>query len=227
MRWNIIFVWQVRKWLILRFELLDLLRSVSVVSLFPWRFVGSVLIVAWGAVHVVTSRSALVLFLSAPSPNVGLEILSHSCHITLSIYICLLLEKNFKKNKQKPRSESTYKMKENIYTYIYTYMNKIGKKKKSKYGGVQGQERVQESWTWIWLETEWQGGAERLHWWACCCWSYYMEYQPLFWHRHRRYYSQENPQNSSKKHTPFSSLSNFIFVSPLNEIFSSTKQYIS
>lgn len=94
----------------IRFELLDLLRSVSVVTFFPGRVVvGGVLIIAGTSIHVVASRSALVLFLSASSPYVRLQILTHPCHM---IYICLL---------PKPTSQ-THKNKQ---THIHTHEKKI------------------------------------------------------------------------------------------------------
>lgn len=139
MRRNIIFVWQVGKW-ILRFELLDLLRGVSVVSLFPRRFVGSVLIVARSAVHVVTPRSALVLFLSAPPPNDGLEILSHSRHIPLSIYICLLLEKFFQKQ---TRTQIRKHIKKGKHMYIYEQDREEKKVNMVAYKGKRESRRVE------------------------------------------------------------------------------------
>ena len=46
------------------FKFLDLLRSMSVVSLLPWWLVGSSLIIPGSAVHVISSKFALMLIFS-------------------------------------------------------------------------------------------------------------------------------------------------------------------
>lgn len=77
----------------IRFEFLDLLRSVSMVSLLPRWLVGSILIIAGGTIHVVTPRSAFMFFISASSTCIciGLVVvLRHSYHLSLTFHTSLL-----------------------------------------------------------------------------------------------------------------------------------------
>lgn len=73
-----------------RFEFLDLLRSVSVVTFFPRRFIiVGVLIFAGDTFHVITARSALmILFTASPVRRTPFEIIivivvPHRCFSTV------------------------------------------------------------------------------------------------------------------------------------------------
>ena len=91
-----------------RFEFLDLLRSVSVVTFFPRRFIiVGVLIFAGDTFHVITARSALmILFTASPVRRTPFEIIiivivvPHRCFSTVwSGPLRLLLLSEWKINK--------------------------------------------------------------------------------------------------------------------------------
>ena len=93
---------------IIRFKFLDLLRRVSVVSLLPWWVVGSILIVPRSTVHVITSRSALMLIFSASSATTGLKIFCQSSHLTLTLHTSLLLKNHQKERRKKMRTQISW-----------------------------------------------------------------------------------------------------------------------